>query len=268
MSRRPDSLWNDVEALARLALTERGDDPRLDGAAAAADGLPVPDFPPFENRSEFDVHSAESPARMVSGDYLDAFLLDGTRLVFVIADVSGKGVPAALLRGFLRSMVRNVSIHSPSPGDTLTRVNRMLYDAGLGPMYVTIFLGWYDTRTGSLRYANAGHPHPYRIDRDGGISRFGEVTGPILGILDVRRYEDREETLGIGERLLLFTDGVTEAHTPDGRFLGDDCLITMLREHASAPLAEMCERILRCVDEFRGEARQDDATLLALQRNA
>ena len=265
---KANNLWNDVDALTRLALTEQNVELRSGGASSPRGPLPQSAFPPFKNRIDFDIHTAESPARLVSGDYHDAFLLSEDRLVFVIADVSGKGVPAALLRGFLRSMIRNVSTYSDSPGDTLTRVNRLLYDANLGPMYVTIFLGWYDTKDGTMQYANAGHPHPYRIDRAGRASKFGEVTGPILGILDVGRYDEREEVLGVGERLLLYTDGITEARATGGEFLGDDRLTTLLQEHAAEPLGTMCDRILECVNEFQGNVRQDDATLFALQRNS
>lgn len=265
---KADNLWNDVDALTRLALTGQNVELQSGGASSPRGPLPPSAFPPFRNKTGFAVHTAELPAQMVSGDYHDAFLLSDDRLVFVIADVSGKGVPAALLRGFLRSMVRNVSMYSDSPGDTLTRVNRLLYDANLGPMYVTIFLGWYDTKSGALRYANAGHPHPYRINRAGRASKFGEVTGPILGILDIERYDEREDVLGVGERLLLYTDGITEARATNGEFLGDDRLKTVLEEHASDPLGTMCDRILECVNAFQGKKRQDDATLFALQRNS
>ncbi len=265
---KADNLWNDVDALSRLALTEQDVELQSGGASSPGGPLPPSAFPPFKNRTEFEIYTAESPARLVSGDYHDAFLLSEEKLVFVIADVSGKGVPAALLRGFLRSMIRNVSTYSDSPGDTLTRVNRLLYDASLGPMYVTIFLGWFDTKSGALRYANAGHPHPYRVDRAGRVSKFGEVTGPILGILDIERYDEGEEVLGVGERLFLYTDGITEARASDGEFLGDDCLTAMLQDHAAEPLGTMSERILECVNEYQNNERQDDATLFALQRNS
>jgi sigma-B regulation protein RsbU (phosphoserine phosphatase) len=265
---KASTLWNDVDALARLALSERGVSEATRGGHEPRAPLPQSAFPPFAERRDFKIHSVGAPARVVSGDYCDAFLLSENTLAVVMADVSGKGAPAALLMGILRSMVRNVSTFSASPGDTLARVNRMLYDAHLGPMYVTIFLGWYNTGTGTLRYANAGHPHPYRIDREGRASKFGEVTGPILGILDVKEYENKDEQLGIGERLLLYTDGITEAHSTDGKFLGSDCLTSLLEEHAAEPIARMCERIVERVGEFQNDRLQDDVTLLALQRDA
>jgi sigma-B regulation protein RsbU (phosphoserine phosphatase) len=265
---KASNLWNDVDALARLALSERGASEATRGGHEPRRPLPKSAFPPFSHRRDFKIHTVESPARVVSGDYCDAFLLSEGTLAVVMADVSGKGTPAAILMGILRSMIRNVSTFSASPGDTLTRVNRMLYDAHLGSMYVTIFLGWYNTRVGTLRYANAGHPHPYRIDRDGRTSKFGEVTGPILGILDVKEYENKDEQLGVGERLLLYTDGISEARDLDGEFLGNDGLTSILERHATEPLARMCERIVECVGEFQHHRLHDDATLLALQRNA
>ena len=183
---RTPNLWNDVDALARLALSERGVSEATRGGHEPRSPLPKSAFPPFCDRQDFEIHTVESPARVVSGDYCDAFLLSEGTLAVVMADVSGKGVPAALLKGILRSMIRNVSTFSASPGDTLTRVNRMLYEAHLGPMYVTIFLGWYNTRIGTLRYANAGHPHPYLIDREGRASKFGEVFPDVL-IYNIRK---------------------------------------------------------------------------------
>jgi sigma-B regulation protein RsbU (phosphoserine phosphatase) len=135
-------------------------------------------------------------------------------------------------------------------------------------MYVTIFLGWYDTRTGALRYANAGHPTPYRIDRSGRVTEFGAATGPLLGILDVERYSEGEGCLEVGDRLVLYTDGVTEACDPVGAFFGQERLGTLLSRCASMPVKRLCEIVAGEVDAFQAHRRQDDATLLALHRKA
>lgn len=167
-----------------------------------------------------------------------------------------------------RSVVRNVAAPGASPGATLTRVNRILYDVRLGAMFVTIFLGLYDVRTGLLRYANAGHPRPYRVCARGRVTAFGEVTGPILAIPDVREYGEAEERLAVGDRLMLYTDGVTEARSPGGGFYGHRRLKGVLARHAGAGVKRFCERVARDVDAFQAGRRQDDATVLALQRRA
>ncbi len=117
-----------------------------------------------------------------------------------------------------------------------------------------------------MRYASAGHPKPYLIDRHGRVSAFGEATGPILGILDVKGYGEKEGRIEVGERLVLYTDGVTEVAGPDGEFFGPDRLAALLAERATDPLDRMLSRVARRIDEFQTGRRRDDATLLALQR--
>ncbi len=262
------SLWTDIDALARLAGSTRATERLARGADRAGLTRPIGDTRPSLRRKNFEIHAATAPSRMVNGDYFDFFMVDRDTLAFVMADVSGKGMPAAVLMSFVRSMVRNVSLSSDSPGDTLARVNRMLYDANLGPMYVTIFFGWLDTRNGTLRYANAGHPLPYHVDHEGHVAPFCDVTGPILGILDVPRYGEKKVRLRAGERLVLYTDGVTEAESPEGRFFGAGRLSALLAGHAFANPAVICDEVLRGIEAFQGPHRHDDATVLVLQRKA
>jgi len=265
IARKLPSLWTDVEALARLALSDQVAERMLESRPGGVPSIQGP-FSPFEERDEFEVHSAESPARVVSGDYADHFPVSEKTLALVMADVSGKGTPAALLKGVTRSVLRNVSSCSASPGDTLARVNRILVEADLGSMFVTVFLGWYDIASGTLRYANAGHPLPYLVEAGARVRAFGDVTGPILGILDQVRYEESEERIGAGERLVLYTDGVTEARSPEGGFFGHSRLMRFLSKNGRNSAENLCNLLLRSVDEFQAGRRQDDATLLVLHR--
>ena len=125
---------------------------------------------------------------VVSGDLVDAFHRDDEQVAFAIGDVSGKGVPAGLLRAFVRPILRQVTALSGSPGETLTHLNRILCGARLDALYVTLFLGWLDRRTGSIAFANAGHPPPIQVGA-GGARATGHPTGPILGILEARTYD-------------------------------------------------------------------------------
>ncbi len=264
--RKMPSLWTDREALARLALSGHAAEAALresGQAGPSADPAPLSSPGP---REEFEVRIAERPARVVSGDYADAFMVSGQTLALVMADVSGKGVPAALLKGVTRSVLRNLSSCTRSPGETLTRLNRILVEAELGSMFVTVFLGWYDVSRGALRYANAGHPPPYLLEASGRVRSFGDVTGPILGILEQDRYGEGEESIGAGDRLVLYTDGVTEARSPEGGFFGHSRLMRFLSRHAFRSAGHLCRLLQRDLEEFQAHQPQDDATLLILHR--
>ncbi len=261
------NLWTDIDAIARLAHSEQQAADASRGHSAVPITPPPGTFPPFPDHREFDIHAVDSPARVVTGDSYDFFFVNEETLAIVIADVSGKGIPAALLVGVTRSMVRNLSAVSTSPGDTLSRVNRILYQTELGAMYVTIFLGWYNIRTGVLVYANAGHPPPYRVVADGAAVPFGDVTGPILGILDLDQYVTKEARLEVGDKLVLYTDGVTEAIAPNGEFFGAGRLADLLSRNSSQSVDRLCEIVADRVDDFQDHARQDDTTILTLQRN-
>lgn len=257
------SLWTDVEALRRLARSQRA----ARGTPLAPDRkAPAGAFPPFPQLPQIDLHAMELTQRLASGDFCDYFLLDRSELAIVMGDVSGKGIPAAVLRGVTRSVLRQIASGSISPGSTLARLNRILCEADLGSMFLTLFLGQYKLSSGLLRYANAGHPLPLRIGSKGDIEPFGEVTGPILGILDSRVYADREEWLAVEDRLVLFTDGVTEARNRAGDFFAPRGLLECLVTHAGASPASICAALRAGVLAFQGKRAQDDATVLVLQR--
>ena len=261
------NLWTDLEALRRLARSERVARFAPGSAAASRQGVPPGPFPPFPILPELEIHALDLTARLANGDFCDFFFLSDSELALVMADVSGKGVPAAVLRGVTRSVLRNLASTEASPGETLSRLNRILCEANLGSMFLTLFLGQYRIPTGLLRYANAGHPVPFRIGRNGGVEPFGEVTGPILGILDSRDYADREGWLAVGDKLVLFTDGVTEARDPEGNFFAPSPLAACLEGEASSTPSALCENLGRSVRSFQRGLWQDDATVLVLQRN-
>jgi sigma-B regulation protein RsbU (phosphoserine phosphatase) len=262
------TLWDDTNALARLArfecMTER--------VTREARPVRIPKtrsaYPAFPDHHEFSVHAVESPSRMVTGDSFDYFMVSDEILAVVMADVSGKGLAAAVMVDVTRSLLRHLSAVSSSPADTVSKVNNILYKARLGSMYVTIFLGWYHVKTGKMDYSNCGHPQPFKIGADGSVSRFGEVTDPILGILDVEMDGQQSGELNVGEKLVLYTDGVTEACNPQGEFLGSDRLAGLLSDASSSHPDRLCREVADYVDEFQTNKRYDDATLMALERVA
>lgn len=256
------NLWTDVEALARLAdITRTVEDPSTGGAGFEES---VPALAGVEG-SPVEIGAVELPARVVSGDFHSAFMVSEDTLALAIADISGKGVPAGVLRAFTCSMVRSVTSFSASPEAVLTRVNGMICGARLEALFITIFLGWLELPTGRLRYANAGHPRPLRISPAGLVRAFGEVTGPILGILDNVSFGAGEERLGPGDVLLLYTDGVTEARDASGRFIGTGGLAALAAPHATAPVSSICGIVAEAVDAHGGGSRHDDATILAVR---
>ena len=223
-------------------------------------------FPAYPERPEFHLHAVNIPAAQVAGDFFDFFLLDERTLVVVMADVSGKGIPAALFMAVARTVIRNLSGHCSGPAATLNQANKVLMEDNVGSMYVTLFLGWYDTVSGRLRYANAGHPRPYVIDDQGRARPAGEVTGAILGILPDQGYKDGEIQLEEGQSLVLYTDGLSEARDPAGEFFGFDRLGRLLESLAGEPVDRMCEAVAQTIGRFQDRDQKDDMTLLALHR--
>ncbi len=261
-------------------------------------------FPPFPDRDEFDLHAVVAPARHVAGDFFDFFFLDDRRLALIMADVSGKGAPAAVYMAVTRTILRDLLRNTPdaSPGAILNEANRRLLEQNTYGMFVTLWLGVYDTHDGEVRYANAGHPHPYLVScaitnpGRARASKFGEVTGPILGILDLAEYEERRARLEPGEAVVFFTDGVPEARraavhlngnasgarpaapSPKGRptdFYGLERFERLLAAIANAApagpdsltcAARYCARIVEETDRFQSNERADDVTVMTLRR--
>jgi sigma-B regulation protein RsbU (phosphoserine phosphatase) len=255
MHRQRSSVWTDLDALQRLAGIAQQMSPASDQGYTLR-----------HDRPEFRTHSAELPLGLASGDYVDAFLVAPQTLALVMGDVAGKGAAAAVVRNVTQAVVRNVAPICGSPGELLSRLERILHAADLGAMFVTLWVGWYTPTSGRLRYANAGHPVPYRVAPDGAVDPCGVVTGPILGILGNARFQDADELLAPGERLVLFTDGVTEASDAQGNFFGAAGLVDLLHREGRGPLDRLCDGVIAGVNRFRGSAPQDDVSVLALER--
>ena len=206
---------------------------------------------------------------LLGGDLFDFFLLDPERLGFVVGDVSGKGVPAALFMAIARTLLRAAAHHQASPGACLTYMNQSLVEQQSSGMFVTLFYGILHTRTGVLEYSNAGHNPPYAFSPEGQVRALNEHGGPMLGVFGGLQYQSRRTEVGSGEGVLVFTDGVTEACNKNGAFFGDSRLQAYLEAHASGPVDELVRGLHAEVERFEaGAARTDDITVLALRRRA
>ena len=174
-------------------------------------------FPAFPERQEFSIHGFLEPAREMGGDFYDFFLIDAERLCFCIGDVSGKGVSAALFMAVTKTLIRLRAADDPSTASILTHVNGELCQDNANAMFVTLFIGILNTRTGALGYSNAGHIPPYLKRRDGTAQNL-MPHGPVAGIAEGMFYGEGRETLGAGDFFYMYTDGVTEERDTAGRF--------------------------------------------------
>ena len=223
-------------------------------------------FPPFPDRREFEIYAQMEPARSVGGDFFDYFLIDPDRFGFVVGDVSGKGVPAALFMASTRTLLRATAMQGTSVADCIHYVNQVLSRQGDGSMFVTLFYGILDTRTGQLDFCNAGHCHPYVFSPGRKLKKVRQGGGMLAGLYDFATYVGGAVKLEPGEGMLVSTDGVTEAFAPDGSMFDDERLEDALQSAAAAPIEEVVKTVMREVKTFQGAApTSDDITVLALR---
>ena len=200
------------------------------------------------------------PAREVSGDYYDFLDTGEGGLGFVLADVSGKGVAAALLMANLQACFRSQPPEKlRHPSETLRLVNRLFHESTPAEQFATLFLGHYDDRTRRLRYANCGHPPPFLLRASGSLERL-ESTATVLGVFSEWACEERTVELQTGDTLVLFSDGVTEAGIDSEKEFGEDGLLSVIRANQGVAVETLVERIVAAV---AGD-RQDDVTVVAL----
>jgi predicted ester cyclase len=206
-------------------------------------------------------------AREVGGDFYDFLELEDGRLGIVVGDATGKGVPAALMMASARSMLRAVVYASDSPGDVLRRVNDPMVTDIPPNMFVTCFYAILDPNSASLSYANAGHDLPY-LRRRGGECEELKARGMPLGLMSGMNYEEGEASLTEGESVLFYSDGLVEAHDPEGEMFGFPRLRALIFEHAEGE--SLGEFLLEDLYSFVGEGweQEDDITLLTLRRSA
>jgi phosphoserine phosphatase RsbU/P len=225
-------------------------------------------FPPFPDRLEFDIHATIASAREVGGDFYDFFLLDDDHLYFTIGDVSGKGVPAALFMAVTKTLIKATAASGVSPQQILAKVNNDLCGDNDACMFVTIFLGILNIRSGELAYSNGGHNPPFVLCRDGRIGALATDGGMALGIMEGVAYRSNKMFLGPGDAIFLYTDGITEAMDSGGDLFSEQRLREYLQRVCRAPVSEQ-EIVHGVVDEVKrfsaGVPQSDDITLLIVR---
>ena len=223
-------------------------------------------FPAFPDRTDFDIVASMAPAKEVGGDFYDYFLIDQDHLCMVMADVSGKGVPAALFMMASKIILQSAAMLGQSPAEILTKTNEAICSNNDVEMFVTVWLGILELSTGKLTAANAGHEYPALKQANGRFELFKDKHGFVIGGLEGIQYREYTEVLEPGSRLFLYTDGVPEATSAEQELFGSERMLEALNKDPEASPEEIMENVRRAVDDFVKDAEQfDDLTMLCLE---
>lgn len=224
-------------------------------------------FPPYPGRKEFDVYAAMKPAKEVGGDFYDIFLIDKNHLALVIADVSGKGIPAALFMVVAKTLIKNRAQMGGSPARILKYANEQLDENNQTGMFVTVWLAIIDLRTGEGVAANAGHEHPVLKRKDGVAELVKYKHSPIVGMIEDAQYEEHSFKLEKGDLLFVYTDGVPEATDKDEKQFGTDRMLQILNAiPQNIEISDVLEKVYEGIERFTlGSEQFDDITMLAFR---
>ena len=225
-------------------------------------------FPAFPDRTDFDIYASMIPAREIGGDFYNFFLIDDTHLCAVIADVSGKGVPAALFMMASTIVLVDNACMGKSPAEILESANDAICATNREEMFVTVWLGILDLETGKLTAANAGHEYPVIRHPGGSYEMIKDVHGFVIGGLEDVHYRNYELTMEPGSSLFVYTDGVPEATNKENELFGTQRMLDALNAEPDAEPEKLLENVKAAVDAFTADAEQfDDLTMLCLEYN-
>ena len=226
------------------------------------------EFPPFPWKHEFEIYASMSPAKEVGGDFYDFFLIDDDHLGLVIADVAGKGVPAALFMMVAKLLIKLRARSGGDPGQMLSDVSGTLCEKNKAGLFVTVWLAILELSTGEGRAMNAGHEYPVLYHKDGRYEMVKEKHAPPLATIEGMKYTDHEFKLEPGDTIFVYTDGVTEAMNGQKEMFGNDRLLEALNKDPQADPQTLLSNVRSEIDAFVGDAQQfDDITMLSLKYN-
>jgi sigma-B regulation protein RsbU (phosphoserine phosphatase) len=226
------------------------------------------DFPPFPDVSDqLDIYASMEAAKNVGGDFYDFFRIDDNHIGLVIADVSGKGIPAAIFMAVSRTLTRATGIRGGNPADCISYANKLLAAESVNCMFVTMFYGILDVNTGEVVYCNAGHNPPYIVRQDGEVKVLPMTQDPMVGAIGGIVFHQNTVQLAAGDALVMFTDGVTEAMNGVYEAYGEQRLEATLAHASQMSSQEIVDAIKADVATFVDGAEQsDDITVLVLKK--
>ena len=223
-------------------------------------------FPAFPERSEFDIYASMVPAKEVGGDFYDFYLIDEDHLCMTIADVSGKGIPAALFMMVSKIILQSCAMLGQSAGEVLTKTNEAICSNNPENMFVTVWIGILELSTGRLTCANAGHEFPAIMRKGGAFELLRDKHGLVIGAMDGVKYKEYELTLSPGDKLFVYTDGVPEAADAENAMFGTERMTEALNAEPEADPQRILENVREAVDGFVKDAEQfDDLTMLCVE---
>ena len=223
-------------------------------------------FPPFPDRAEIDLFATMDPAKDVGGDFYDFYFIDEDHLCLVIADVSGKGIPAALFMMLSKRILEDLARQERTPSTILEKANDLLCDNNQAEMFVTVWLGILEISTGKLTAANAGHEFPAICEKGGSFELYKDKHDFVIGGLNGIHYNEYDLQISPGDKLFVYTDGVPEATDGSGEMFGTDRMIETLSSCTDNTPKEILQGVRNAVDSFVGDAEQfDDLTMMCLE---
>ena len=223
-------------------------------------------FPPFPDRSELDIYASMTPAKEVGGDFYDFFMIDSDHLCLVMADVSGKSVPAALFMMISKVILQSCALLGQSVSEILNKTNEALCTNTQAEMFVTVWLGILEISTGKMTAANAGHEYPVLKRKDGKFEIFRDRHGFVVGGMPKIKYKEYEIQLNPGDKFFVYTDGVPEATNASNELFGTDRMTDALNTDPDASPEQILQNVRRAVDDFVQDAEQfDDLTMMCLE---
>lgn len=223
-------------------------------------------YPAFPDRSEFDIYASMDPAKEVGGDFYDYFLIDDDHLCLVMADVSGKGVPAALFMMAVKIIIANYAKMGHSPAEVLTIANKAICENNQEEMFVSVWLGILEISTGKLKASNAGHEYPLFKEGNGSFEIKKERHSLVVGAMDDTTYREYELTMAPGSKLFLYTDGLPEASNSENELFGEDRMLKAVNKDPDAAPMQILANVNEDVQEFvKGAEQFDDLTMLCIE---
>ena len=218
------------------------------------------------DRTDFQMDVTIQPAKEVAGDFFDYWSIDENNIAFLVADVSGKGVPAAMIMIAARTLIRQISGQGKSTAEILTEVNEIIQATNENSMFITLFFGFYNIPEGKLQYTNAGHNPPLILLASGKTEWFPEPKEPVVGIFPEPGYTTCERLFAPGDLLFIYTDGVTDTTAENGERFGDERLNELVKGLASREFKEYIPHTMATLKDFSGPHLQDDITVMVIRR--